>query len=167
MPEDSGAKTPVKKVVVPGVQNAGKTSIIKSIIDGTTDNALNLKPSKNIKTKVFSSETSRFAIWDLAGTYRYRVHFLTNPLFVFSYVEELIYVINVQDEENYVDSFEYLSKILTILKKLQFEKKILIFLHWSDHVGLSSNGFDIKLECVYNELEKYIPTHKCKIYKTS
>lgn len=142
--EDKEApKVATQKVVVVGLDNAGKTAILSrfgrrlGIKDLTS-----LEPTKGVNRLTFDTDSSKktksskrtqLLIWDLGGQEIYRKEFIDkNPEKYFIQTDLLIYVIDVQDSERFDDSFDYFEEILKTLKTLEEEPYILIFFHKVD-----------------------------------
>jgi small GTP-binding protein len=124
-----------QKVVVVGLDNAGKTAILTKFGGklGISDLA-SLKPTKGVVRHFIKTEESELDlfIWDMGGQLKYRNKYLENPEKFFLELDLLIYVIDVQDSERYAESFEYFEEILEILKTLEENPFILIYIHKYD-----------------------------------
>ncbi|MFW9898847.1 MAG: ADP-ribosylation factor-like protein [Candidatus Thorarchaeota archaeon] len=122
-----------QKVIVVGLDNAGKTAILTKFGGklGIMDLA-NLKPTKGVKRKVIESSNLDLFIWDMGGQKQYRSKYLKNPDQYFLQIDLLIYVIDVQDSERFESSFDYFETILDTLVKLDENPYILIFIHKYD-----------------------------------
>lgn len=124
-----------QKVVVIGLDNAGKTAILSKFGDrlGIMDLA-ELKPTKGVERHYIKTEDSELDlfIWDMGGQVKYRNQYLENPEKYFFNIDLLIYVIDVQDSERYAETFEYFEKILEILKTLEENPFVLIYIHKYD-----------------------------------
>jgi len=124
-----------QKVVVIGLDNAGKTAILSKFGDrlGIMDLA-ELKPTKGVERHYIKTEDSELDlfIWDMGGQVKYRNQYLENPEKYFFQIDLLIYVIDVQDSERYAETFEYFEKILEILKTLEENPFVLIYIHKYD-----------------------------------
>jgi small GTP-binding protein len=131
-----------QKVVVVGLDNAGKTAILSRFGKRLGINDLSsLEPTKGVNRLTFdtdspkktkSSKRTQLLIWDLGGQEVYRDEFMRNPEKYFIQTDLLIYVIDVQDSERFDDSFDYFEEILKTLKTLEEEPYILIFFHKVD-----------------------------------
>ena len=108
-------KFPDKKILLLGIQNTGKTSLIKAIKDRSLEHIENLLPTRGKHIFHFMFPRSRFHIWDTGGVESYRRRLLNNWEMFFSEVSELIYTINIQNPEMLDTSLHYLKKILEVL----------------------------------------------------
>ncbi|MFX0058581.1 MAG: ADP-ribosylation factor-like protein [Candidatus Hodarchaeota archaeon] len=124
-----------QKVVVIGLDNAGKTAILTKFGGklGITDLA-SLKPTKGVVRHFIKTEESELDlfIWDMGGQLKYRNKYLENPEKYFLQLDLLIYVIDVQDSDRYAESFEYFEEVLEILNILEENPFILIYIHKYD-----------------------------------
>jgi len=124
-----------QKVVVIGLDNAGKTAILSQFGGrlGIGELAA-LQPTKGVDRKHIELEDSDvdLFIWDLGGQYQYRSKYLKNPENYFLQIDLLIYVIDVQDTERYTESFEYFEEVLEILNILEESPFVMIYIHKYD-----------------------------------
>ncbi|HUY00840.1 MAG TPA: ADP-ribosylation factor-like protein [Candidatus Deferrimicrobium sp.] len=118
------------KILVTGIENVGKTSILYSLekkysLLGT------LSPTKGIDRTSFSIFGYQVSAWDLGGQESYRKGYLQKNIF-FEEADLLIYVIDVIDDKNYDISLDYFQKILKIFSEIKQTPQILIFLNKID-----------------------------------
>ena len=122
-----------KKLLVLGLENSGKTSILISLRKDT--NLLSfcgMKPTKGIKIEELSGEDLNISAWDFGGQEKYREEYLINFNKYSEKAEKVIYVIDIQDLKKYDNALKYLEKIVNLL--IEFKKFIdfSIFLHKYD-----------------------------------
>ena len=135
--EDKEApKGTLQKVIVVGLDNAGKTAILSRFGRrlGIKDLS-SLEPTKGVNRLTFDTDSKKktqILIWDFGGQEQYREDYIKNPEKYFIQTDLLIYVIDVQDSERFDDSFDYFEEILKTLKTLEEEPYILIFFHKVD-----------------------------------
>jgi GTPase SAR1 family protein len=124
-----------QKVIVIGLDNAGKTAILSKFGGrlGISDLA-NLTPTKGVDRRHIETKNSDIDlyIWDFGGQAQYRSKYFEKPEQYFLQTDLLIYVIDVQDSERYAESFEYFEQILEILSILEEEPFVLIYIHKCD-----------------------------------
>jgi len=122
-----------QKVVVVGLDNAGKTALLTKFGDrlGIGDLA-KLKPTKGISRKQIIVDDLELIIWDFGGQAEYRKKYLSNPEQYFLQMNLLMYVIDVQDPDRYDESIEYFSKIIDILHILDENPYIIVYIHKFD-----------------------------------
>ena len=128
-------KKSAQKIIVIGLDNAGKTAILSKFGGrlGISDLA-NLQPTKGVDRRHIETEDSDIDlyIWDFGGQAQYRSKYFDKPEQYFLQIDLLIYVIDVQDSERYAESFEYFEQVLEILSTLEEDPFILIYIHKAD-----------------------------------
>ncbi|MHC1590869.1 MAG: ADP-ribosylation factor-like protein [Candidatus Helarchaeales archaeon] len=121
------------KIIMVGLSNAGKTSIINVLKNNVNINIFGkLAPTKGVNRELFSGEESDLIIWDMGGQDLYREQYLQNPERFFQDVQLMIYVIDIQDPSSFDKTMEYLSSILDALEKLEEKPNFLVLLHKFD-----------------------------------
>ncbi|MHA1671794.1 MAG: ADP-ribosylation factor-like protein [Promethearchaeota archaeon] len=122
-----------QKIVVIGLGNAGKTTILRKFGGqiGVKDLA-KLNPTKGVQRKEIITSDMALILWDFGGQEEYRNVYLNNPEKYFLKVDLVIYVIDLQDPENYEKSINYFKQILEVFNKLEEKPYILIFIHKFD-----------------------------------
>ena len=124
-----------QKVVVIGLDNAGKSAILSQFGGRLGINDLKaLQPTKGVERKHIKAEGSEIDLflWDLGGQVQYRNKYVKNPENYFLKTDLLIYVIDVQDPERFAESFEYFEEVLKLLKMLEEEPFVMIYIHKYD-----------------------------------
>lgn len=122
-----------QKIVVTGLSNAGKTTILRKFGGqiGIKDLA-KLTPTKGVQRKEIVTSDMALILWDFGGQEEYRKVYLSNPEKYFLKVDLVIYVIDLQDPDNYEKSIAYFKQILDAFEKLEENPYILIFIHKYD-----------------------------------
>jgi len=122
-----------QKIIVVGLSNAGKTTILRKFGGqiGIKDLA-KLNPTKGIERQEIVTSDLALAIWDFGGQEEYRNKYLQNPDKYFLNVDLVIYVIDIQDPESYEESIAYFNQIIDVLYKLEEDPYVLIFIHKFD-----------------------------------
>jgi len=117
-----------------GLDFAGKTSIITAISKkfGFEEDILKLMPTRRIARDAFKFLGIEFIRMDFGGQLQYREEYLKNPTKYISGTDLLFYVIDAQDYDRYVESIDYLDKILLFLKENQEYPPLCILLHKFD-----------------------------------
>ncbi len=171
-----------QKVVVAGLDNAGKTAVISSFGGKLgIDDLASLKPTKGvvrrtIKTRNQDVESARpgnleLIIWDLGGQKKYREGYLDAPESYFIDIDLFIYVIDVQDSERFDESLDYFDKILDLLIILEENPYFLIFAHKVDPELKSDPKIQLNIEFLKDNLlevfNKKVYNFDYEIYPTS
>ena len=122
-----------KKILLMGLDNSGKTSIVLSLQKDT--NLLSyysLKPTQGIEIINLTSDGKKFAIWDLGGQEKYRTEYLENLERYTRGVDKMIFVIDIQDDNRYDLALDYLKKVIDYLESKNWTPKVSVFLHKMD-----------------------------------
>lgn len=155
------------KVIIAGLDSAGKTSIYEKVIEGTNPEELrDLPPTKGIERRRRSLNGIEIVFWDLAGQSSYRSNYLENPQ-IFLNTSILIYVIDIQDPQRFDESLEYFLQILMTIKNFDNPPRVFSLLHKYDPENvqeLKSRLFEAS--SMVREVNK-IPTLNVKNYSTS
>ena len=93
------------KILVLGLDNAGKTTILKSI---TGESLKNIQPTKGFTVKIFEKENIKFTFWDVGGQKTLR-NIWEN---YFENNDALIYVIDSSDNDRIEESGKELRNLL-------------------------------------------------------
>ncbi|MFX0025078.1 MAG: ADP-ribosylation factor-like protein [Candidatus Hermodarchaeota archaeon] len=122
-----------QKVIVVGLANAGKTTILKKFGGqiGIKDLA-RLNPTKGVERQEIITPDLVLIIWDFGGQQEYREIYLQDPQKYFLKVDLIIYVIDLQDPEKFYESIKYFDKIIENIEKLEEKPYILVFIHKYD-----------------------------------
>ncbi len=120
-----------KKIMLMGLDNSGKTSILFNLKKGTNIlSVYSMIPTVGLHVVNFEDEGTKFFVWDIGGQEKFRADFIENMDDYTLEVDEVIFVIDVQDIERYETSLEYLTKIVDGIKKDEHEDVVFsIFLH--------------------------------------
>lgn len=154
------------KILIFGLTNSGKTSIVYSLQKKINLlNFINLKPTRGINKIEFEEGNTKFYIWDFGGQESYRKEYIERMDRYFNESKKFIYVIDIQEQNLYDSSLEFLEDIILILKNKELSMNISIFLHKYDP------DLEIEEEIPINlvkKIEALIPKEfKYKIFKTS
>ena len=116
-----------------GLDNSGKTSIILNILGVKNLQAFaNLSPTKGHDIKNLELLDSNYSLWDLGGQDALRKDNLEYFERLGKDLDKLIYVIDIQDDNRYELTLDYLEKIILVLQKYELRPHISVFLHKYD-----------------------------------
>ncbi len=105
-----------KKIVLLGLDNSGKTSIVKCLKGVKNLSSFNTpKPTRGHKINRFNTYGADFSIWDFGGQISYRDEFFVNFSEHIKETDKIIFVIDIQDQERYETSLDYLTKLYSAL----------------------------------------------------
>ncbi len=109
-----------QKIIVLGLNNAGKTAIL-SKFGGKLgiEKLASLQPTRGVNRQEIKTENARIHIWDFGGQVDHRREYLESPDQYFFGLDLLIYVIDVQAPDRYDESMEYFTQIITEILKLE------------------------------------------------
>ncbi|MFX0140845.1 MAG: ADP-ribosylation factor-like protein, partial [Candidatus Hodarchaeota archaeon] len=129
-----GSDDPAKKMIIIGLDNAGKTTILKTLKQELTPELFaNMKPTTGVNIEQFTStDGMKFMVWDFGGQMAFREEYFRRKDYYFSKIDKLIYVIDIQDPDRYEESIVYLLNIVGVVKLLKPIPNFIIFLHKFD-----------------------------------
>ncbi|MHA1263859.1 MAG: ADP-ribosylation factor-like protein [Candidatus Helarchaeota archaeon] len=160
-----------RKIVLMGLDNGGKTSILLSLQRNTNlMDYCSLKPTSGYNIQNFKDRGIMFSIWDFGGQEKYRETYLQNLDEYLAQVDKIIFVIDIQDIDRYQIALEYLKKIVEYLVSTNFEGGFSLFLHKFDpKLELLPDYSDETLSLrLYDKLKQiFPPDFRYEIFKTS
>lgn len=166
--EDSETEQSIKIVLI-GLDNSGKTSILNCLKGIKGISAFNNPmPTKGLDVQQFEALNSKYAIWDLGGQKAYFDDYFSEFKKFMKGTNKIIYVIDIQDTKRYDLTLEYLKKVITSMeesKNIDFS----VFLHkfdpdlvFNNYLNdLTINTFILKVK------ETFPPKFKYSINKTT
>ncbi len=160
-----------KKVLIMGLDNSGKTSIVlclKGVKDLSSFSSLN--PTRGFKINKFQALGSEYSIWDFGGQEQSREGYLSDFQNHIKKTNKFIYVLDIQDQERFDISLDYLVKIVILLKKYKVNIDFSIFLHKYDpDLEFTNKEFNDKVvPNLIRNIKELIPKDFIyQIYKTS
>jgi len=136
----------ITKILVLGLDNSGKTSIILNSFkkDLNLLSYLSLKPTTGIDITDMEDETRKMAIWDFGGQEKYRKEHLEKLPTHIANTNKVIFVLDIQDQKRYDKSLEYFKDIEEIIKENNIIPELNLYLH----------KFDPTLEKTHPEITK-------------
>ncbi|HME51964.1 MAG TPA: ADP-ribosylation factor-like protein [Candidatus Lokiarchaeia archaeon] len=123
-------KNGAKKILLLGLDNAGKTSIVNLVIKKIR-NVVSIAPTKGVNWSEAEIFGQKIVIHDLGGQKKYKKKYIENTSY-FDATDVMIFVIDLQDRDRYDIALEYFDKALENLDKLQLKPKLFVFLHKFD-----------------------------------
>jgi len=159
----------MKKVIVIGLDNAGKSSVINILQrELGLDTLLNIKPTIGIFREQVELQSLKMTLWDLSGQKSYReAYTIQEKNLIFEEVDIILFVVDIQESSRFQEVFEYLDSIIQVLTKFQEQPAFIILLHKADpdfidtptfrenYIGLRS-VFDVQLEKANLKHDYYI-----------
>ncbi len=121
------------KLVIMGMENAGKTTIVDYIIempDIDPDYPPNMTPTKNVKRKLLPQKN--IMVWDFGGQELFRNYYLEDPESYFYEISFFYYVVDVQDYYRFFNSTMYFMAVHQLIQKYSPDAKIILLFHKMD-----------------------------------
>ncbi|WP_457558650.1 ADP-ribosylation factor-like protein [Candidatus Harpocratesius sp.] len=119
------------KIALFGLSNAGKTSIVKTLL--SEFNAFSsLLPTTGVDRTSIDFFGRELLVWDFGGQVIYRDSYLQNPMMYFQGIQYLYYVIDTQDVERIDESIDYFIQIFENCLEFSDNFQIFLFFHKVD-----------------------------------
>lgn len=173
--QDSKMNATTEKVLIMGLDKAGKTSILLNLAGKNLLSYTNPDPTTGKKhiAAILDTETQlnelKSIFWEAGGQEVYRTEYLEDPeKFLVGY-ERIIFVIDIQDKPRYDEALTYLGEILQKLSEFNITSKIDIYLHKYDPGIDKLNKFseeNINQNLTY-KIKVINPQFKLRIFYTS
>ncbi len=119
------------KVLVAGLQNSGKTSILLAL-QKKYSRIGGVKPTKGVERTGFDILGLNMKVWDLGGQDEFREKYFQKQEEYFSETDVLFYVIDLLDSRKYYESLSYFLKIIEVFKEQGMVPHIVLFIHKFD-----------------------------------
>lgn len=132
-----------EKILFTGLDNSGKTTIIKLLQREISQIAM-LKPTRQAQRAIFNYLGKQISEWDLGGQERYRIAYLKEPTKYFDNTSVCIYMIDVQDKARIAESLSYFADVIKQFKSLNIEPFIYILFHKNDPDYVKEKGVHLK-----------------------
>jgi len=130
--DNKSVKRGAKKLLILGLDKAGKTSIVLSLKGKTSLLSFyKLNPTRGEQIHNFQTLNSEFNIWDFGGQERYRKDYFKDFKKYLLGTSKLIFVIDIQDKDRYDLALDYFQKIMNLLTD-NTDIDFSIFLHKFD-----------------------------------
>lgn len=143
------------KIVVAGLDYAGKTSLINRLMhDHTYGDLINLEPTIGANIQEFESDNLNLIIWDLGGQKSNLEEYIQEPEKFFIQLDVLFFVFDAQDDVRYETALKYLNDILEILEFLKEIPYILILINKVDPDIEKDPDYQIKLEYLSDKITR-------------
>jgi len=148
-----------QKIVLVGLDNAGKTALLNSIRKEIVD-LTDLKPTQSMQRQIINLRNQKLYIYELGGQEVYRNQYLENPERYIIGTNLFVFLIDMQDQNRYNLALKYLAQILSIVKFLNENPEFIVLLHKSDpdilkYQPLFREKIDHVMEKVREEFQQY------------
>jgi len=154
-----------KKVLILGLANSGKTSISLTMQKiSNLSSYTSLIPTTEIEISKFEDGNTEYLLWDFGGQEQYRDKYKQNMKEYIAETDEIIYVIDIQDENVYFISVVFLREILNVMKSVGYSFEVSVYFHKYDE---SFKPNEEKVRKLIKILDEEIPEgFTYKIYHT-
>ncbi|MHA1820657.1 MAG: ADP-ribosylation factor-like protein [Promethearchaeota archaeon] len=119
-----------KKIIMLGLDNAGKTSIL-SILQRKYSIIKSLLPTRGVSRQSLRFLGTDLVCWEFGGQVSYRDMYLSRPELFFE-ADLVIFVIDTLDYERYNEALDYLFKIVNKIKEIGEDIPYIVDLHKFD-----------------------------------
>ncbi|MFX1494481.1 MAG: ADP-ribosylation factor-like protein [Promethearchaeota archaeon] len=143
-----------KKLLMIGLDNGGKTSIL-AVLQDRFSIIKSLLPTRGVKRERLDFFGYPIISWDLGGQVQYREKLYFNrPELFFTEADLLLYVIDTQDADRFPESTNYYRQVLKALKDLNEFPPVLVVLSKSDQDFRSSVGWQNNVKVIKNKFNQ-------------
>ncbi|MHA1299837.1 MAG: ADP-ribosylation factor-like protein [Candidatus Helarchaeota archaeon] len=159
-----------KKMIIIGLDNAGKTTILKTLKNELTPKEFaTMKPTTGVNMEEYITNDSKFIVWDFGGQMAFREEYFKRKDYYFSNIDKLIYVIDIQDPNRYDESIIYLLNIVGVVKLQKPLPKFIIFFHKFDPEIQAEDKYEKEFERLKGKISTIFKPLKIplKFFKTS
>jgi len=166
---DNSVKMEDIKIVIAGLDNAGKTSALIALRKKYNfyEKVRNLKPTIKIDYNSFDFLNNWIInLWDMGGQAKYRKIYVNNPIY-FTETNYLYYLIDIQDELKFEESVRYLHELLDIYRDMHYPNEILICFSKYDPKYKNNEEFIDRIDMIKNLVLSQNKDMKFKFFKTS
>ena len=121
-----------KKILLTGLDNSGKTSIL-AVLQDKYSIIKSLLPTRGVKREKLDFFGYPIISWDLGGQVQYREKLYFNrPELFFTEADIILYVVDTQDPDRFTEAANYFREVLKVLVELKENPSFLIVLSKSD-----------------------------------
>ena len=130
-----------QKIALFGLNYAGKTSIIKTVLYEFEAFA-HILPTTGVDRTEMDFFGKSLLIWDFGGQSVYRDDYIKQPIRFFQRIKYFYYVVDVLDTDRIKESAEYFLKLIKLTTEYSDDFKIYIFFHKIDPNYKGSTKFE-------------------------
>jgi small GTP-binding protein len=157
------------KIIISGLDNAGKTSILTAL-DKKYDfhkDIVQLKPTIRVEYHKMNFLRNNTIFWDMGGQEQYREIYVNYQDVYFDATDLLIYVIDIQDNDRFESSLEYLDSILTFFTENEMDVPLIITFHKYDPALRGDSEIIQRTETLRDKILDKYPKFKILFQQTS
>jgi len=156
-----------KKILMIGLDNGGKTSIL-AVLQDKYSIIKSLLPTRGVKREKLDFFGYPILSWDLGGQVQYREKLYFNrPELFFTEADLILYVIDTQDSDRFAETANYFRQVLKVLKELNESPPILVVLSKSDQDIRTSLEWQNNVSAIKNKFNNIVREHENTTIKYS
>ena len=145
-----------KKILMIGLDNGGKTSIL-AVLQDKFSIIKSLLPTRGVKREKLDFFGYPILSWDLGGQVQYREKLYFNrPELFFTEADLVLYVIDTQDSDRFAEAANYFREVLKVLKELNEFPPILVVLSKSDQDIRTSLEWQNNISAIKNKFNNIV-----------
>jgi GTPase SAR1 family protein len=156
-----------KKLLMIGLDNGGKTSIL-AVLQDKFSIIKSLLPTRGVKREKLDFFGYPILSWDLGGQVQYREKLYFNrPELFFTEADLVLYVIDTQDIDRFAEAANYFRQVLKVLKDLNEFPPILVVLSKSDQDIRTSLEWQNNVSAIKNKFNNIVREHENMLIRYS
>ncbi|HMF31287.1 MAG TPA: ADP-ribosylation factor-like protein [Candidatus Lokiarchaeia archaeon] len=160
-----------KKILIMGLDNSGKTSIILAL-KGNRNllSFYSLKPTFGVNVEKILNDEGGYFIWDFGGQEQFRSKYLEDFPRYAEYASRIIFVFDIQDVERIPEAINYLKDVLQCIGDFNLQVSLDVFLHKYDPSieMLGDEKVEAAVQNLTEELKTLIPSDlSYRLFKTT
>lgn len=145
-----------KKILMVGLDNGGKTSIL-AVVQDKFSIIKSLLPTRGVKRERLDFFGYPIISWDLGGQVQYREKLYFNrPELFFTEADIMLYVVDIQDPDRFPEAVNYFREVLKSFKELEEKPELLIVLSKSDQDIRKTLQWQQNVTTVKNKFNKIV-----------
>ncbi|MFW9865353.1 MAG: ADP-ribosylation factor-like protein [Candidatus Thorarchaeota archaeon] len=145
-----------KKLLLIGLDSAGKTSIL-AVVQDKFSIIKSLLPTRGVKREKLDFFGYPVISWDLGGQIQYREKLYFNrPELFFTEADLILYVVDSQDPDRFSESANFFREVLNTLVELKENPSLLIVLSKSDQDIRKTLQWQQNVAAIKNKFNKII-----------
>ncbi len=149
-----------QKIVIAGLDNAGKTALMKTIKKEVGISELSgLKPTKGASRDEMYLADHQILLVELGGQEQFRKFYIEAPDRFFLETDIVVYLIDIQDNERYHETLDYLTQILRSLEYVQEIPYFIILFSKCDPDVVNSPIFQEKYDHLANKVKEVFKSY--------
>ncbi len=170
IPMENDNQENVKKILLMGLDNSGKTSIILSLKgDRNLMSYYSLKPTPGVAYDEVPDVDGKYYIWDLGGQVQYRKKHVENLEKYIEGVSKILYLIDVQDTDRYEEALTYLREVMEKIGNRMGAIQLIFYLHKFDPTIEQDlkNPLHPAIQRLISQIRAMVKKLEVPIFKTS